>query len=356
MTRRTRTAVRRSSADLGAIAVSVAVAVLSAAAVAAAEAEQRSGTAQQAVGVSRPTKGSLPRTPFGQPDLQGVWSFSTLTPLERPAELAGKEFLTEKEAAAFAAAKTRALDHDTPEGAENACKGTGNYNEVWYERGSTVVKTRRTSLIVDPPDGKIPPLTAEGMKRRATLAAARAARGPADSWEDLDVNDRCLVGFNAGPPMMPSGYNNNVQLFQTPDYFVILTEMVHDARIVPLDGRPHTSPNVRQWAGISRGHWDGDTMVVETINFSEKNAFRGAGPRMRLIERFTRTGADTLMYEVTVDDPETFTKPWTFQVPMSPVDGKIYEYACHEGNYGLAGILAGARADERRATESGTRR
>jgi hypothetical protein len=288
--------------------------------------------------------------------MQGVWSFSSLTPLERPAELAGKAFLTEKEAAAFADAKNRALDHDTPEGAEVACKGTGNYNEVWYERGSTVVKTRRTSLIVDPPDGKIPPLTAQGMKRHAALAAARAARGPADSWEDLDVNDRCIIGFNAGPPMMPSGYNNNVQLFQTPDYFVILTEMVHDARIVPLDGRPHNSPNVRQWAGISRGHWEGDTMVVETINFNDRNAFRGAGPRMRLIERFTRTAADTLMYEVTVDDPETFTRPWTFQVPMSPTNGRIYEYACHEGNYGLAGILAGARADERKAMTSGSQR
>jgi hypothetical protein len=288
--------------------------------------------------------------------MQGVWSFAVLTPLERPAELAGKEFITEKEAAAFAAAKSRALDHDTKEGAEWACKGTGNYNEFWYERGNSVVKTRRTSLIVNPPDGKIPPLTAEGIRRRDALAAERAARGPADSWEDLDIGDRCLVGFNAGPPMMPSPYNNNVQLFQTPNHFVILNEMVHDARIVPLDGRPHHSANVRQWAGVSRGHWEGDTMVVETINFNEKNTFRGAGPHMRLIERFTRTDADTLMYEVTVDDPETFTKPWTFQVPMSPAIGRIYEYACHEGNYGLAGILAGARADERRAAESGAPR
>jgi len=350
MTRQAHTTMRRSAAYLGVVAVSVAVAVLSVAAA------QRLETAQRGPGVSAPVKGSVPRTSFGQPDLQGVWSFSTLTPLERPAELAGKEFLTEKEAAGFAEAKNRALDHDTAEGAEHACKGTGNYNEVWYERGSTVVKTRRTSLIVDPSDGKIPPMTAAGLKRSDALAAARAARGPADSWEDLDINDRCLVGFNAGPPMMPSPYNNNVQLFQAPDYFVILNEMVHDARIVPLDGRPHGSPHIRQWMGDSRGRWEGDTMVVETTNFNEKNSFRGSGPRMRLIERFTRTAADTLMYEVTVDDLETFTKPWTFQLPMSPSNGQIYEYACHEGNYGLANILAGARADERKAAESGTRR
>jgi hypothetical protein len=324
-------------------------------AVLSALAEQRSGPAQHAAEPNR-TKDSLPRTAFGQPDMQGVWSFSTLTPLERPAQLAGKEFVTEKEAAALAAASNHALDHDTPEGAEHACKGTGNYNEFWYERGSTLVKTRRTSLILDPRDGKIPPLTPQGMKRRDALAAARAAHGPADSWEDLDTNDRCLVGFNAGPPMMPSPYNNNVQLFQTPDHFVIFNEMVHDARIVPLDGRSPTSPNVRQWAGVSRGHWEGDTMVVETINFNEQNTFRGAGPHMRLIERFTRTAVDTLMYDVTVDDPETFTKPWTFQVPMSPARGHIYEYACHEGNYGLANILAGARADERRAAGPVTQR
>jgi hypothetical protein len=209
---------------------------------------------------------------------------------------------------------------------------------------------------VDPPDGRIPSLTADGIKRRDARAAMRATRGPADSWEDLDVNDRCLVGFNAGPPMMPSPYNNNVQLFQTPDYFVILNEMVHDARIVPLDGRPDNSPNVRQWAGVSRGHWEGDTMVVETINFADKNTFRDGGPRMRLIERFTRTDTDTLLYDVTVDDPDTFTRPWTFQIPMSPVKAHIYEYACHEGNHGLVGILAGARAAERQAGESGTER
>ena len=155
---------------------------------------------------------------------------------------------------------------------------------------------------------------------------------------------------------MPSPYNNNVQLFQTPDYFVILNEMVHDARIVPLDGRPHNTSRIRGWVGDSRGHWEGDTMVVETVNFNENNSFRGAGPQLRLIERFTRVDAETLLYEVTVDDPATFTKPWTLQIPMTPTKGHIYEYACHEGNYGLAGILAGARAEERKTAESGPRR
>ena len=275
-----------------------------------------------------------------------------LTPLERPDELAGKEVLTEKEAVTYQEAINRALDHDTVEGAEHSCKGTGNYNEFWYDRGKAVAKTRRTSLIVDPPNGKIPQLTAEGEKRMEARAAARRTRGPADSWEDLGVGTRCVVGFNAGPPMMPSPYNNNVQLFQTADHFVIFNEMVHDARIVPLDGRPHNTARIRGWAGDSRGHWEGDTMVVETVNFNENNTFRGAGPHLRLIERFTRVDAETLLYEVTVDDPATFTKPWTLQVPMTPVRGRLYEYACHEGNYGLPGILAGARADERKAAEA----
>jgi hypothetical protein len=308
--------------------------------------------AQRAAAARSPaTPGQVPRTVDGHPDLQGVWSFASLTPLERPDELAGKTVLTEKEAIDYGQTLVRALDHDTPDGAERLCKGTGNYNEFWYDRGA-LIKTRRTSLIVDPSNGKIPPLTAEGEKRRDLRAAARRARGPADSWEDRSLGERCIVGFNAGPPMMPGAYNNNVQLFQTSDSFVILNEMVHDARIVPLNGRPHNSSRVRQWAGDSRGHWEGDAMVVETVNFDERNTFRGASPQLRLIERFTRVDAGTVLYEFTVDDPMTFTKPWTVQVPMSPVKGQLYEYACHEGNYGLLGILAGTRAEEKKAAEA----
>lgn len=294
-------------------------------------------------------KKGVPRLPFGQPDMQGVWSFAMLTPLERPDELKGKEVLTEKEAVEYQNVLLKAFDHDTAEGAERACKGTGNYNEFWYDRGSTVAKTRRTSLIVDPPDGKIPALTPDGERRRREREAYRASRGPADSWTDRGVGERCIVGFNAGPPMMPSAYNNNVQIFQTKDQFVLFNEMVHDSRIVPLDGRPHNSPRIRAWAGDSRGRWDGDTMVVETTNFHPENTYRGSGPKLRLTERFTRISTDTLIYEVTVNDPDTFTKPWTLQIPMSPGDGRLYEYACHEGNYGLFGILSGHRAQEAKA-------
>ena len=301
---------------------------------------------------SAPTGSSrVKRLPFGQPDFRGVWSFAMLTPLERPEELKDKEVLTEAEAIQYQDAITKALDHDTPEGAERVCKGTGNYNEFWYDRGNSVAKTRRTSLIIDPPDGKIPPLTAQGQRRAQERAAYRASRGPADSWTDRGLGERCMIGFNSGPPMMPAAYNNNMQVFQTKDTFVILNEMVHDARIIPLDGRPHSSAKIRGWAGDSRGRWDGDTMVIETVNFREENRFRGAGPNLKLVEKLSRVGTDTLLYEVTVNDPETFTKPWTLQIPMSPGDGRLYEYACHEHNYGLTGILAGHRAEEKRATE-----
>jgi hypothetical protein len=285
---------------------------------------------------------SVPPTSFGRPDLQGIWSFAALTPLERPDEFPSKAVLTDKEAAEYEQILLKRLDHDTPEGAESDCKGTGTHNEFWYDRGS-VVKTRRSSLIVDPPDGKLPPLTAEGQKRRE-LRAARPRR--ADSWEDRGLVERCLIGFNAGPPMMPLAYNNNVQLFQTADTVVILTEMIHDARVVPLDGRAHLNPAVRQWLGSSRGRWEGDTLVVETRNFTSKTAFRGTGENLRLVERFTRRSADMLLYEFTVDDPSTFTRPWTAQIPMTRISGPLYEFACHEGNYGLANILAGARAEE----------
>jgi hypothetical protein len=288
----------------------------------------------------------LPRTAFGQPDLQGVWSFATLTPLERPAEFANKEVLNEKEAVEYAKFLVNHFDHDTQEGAERVCKGTGNYNEFWYDRGQSVVKTRRTSLIVDPPDGRIPPMTPEGKKRNDALEAARRARGPADSWEDRGLPERCIIGFNSGPPMMPAAYNNNMQLFQTPTHVTIFNEMVHDARIVPLDSRPALGPAIRQWAGSSRGRWDGQTLVVETTNFNDKTRFRGTSDRLRLVERFTRINQDTLLYEFTIDDPATYTRPWTAQVPMAKSSDKLYEYACHEANYGLAGILSGARYEE----------
>ena len=294
----------------------------------------------------------LPRTPWGAPDLQGVWDFRTLTPMERPAELE-QDIYTAEEAAQFEAqrlAEIAALDEEEP------ADVVGNYNQFWFDRGTTVVETNRTSLVTDPPDGRIPALTAAAERRQAAEARAREGVGrhtptPGGFVEDLGANGlqvRCLMGFNAGPPMEPRAYNNNLQIFQTEDHVVLLTEMVHDARVVPLDGRPHLPADLRQWAGSSRAQWDGDTLVVETTNFLRETSFaRGASTRnLQLVERFARVTPDTLMYEATVNDPTVWTRPWTYAVPMARNPDPLYEYACHEGNYGLYNILAGALADQ----------
>ena len=290
-------------------------------------------------------------TPWGQPDLQGVWDFRTITPMERPEELAGKEFLSNEEAAEL---EERRRTEDAARDDEEPDDIVGNYNTFWFDRGDSVIGTRRTALVVDPPSGRIPPLTSEAERKQATQAAAREGTGPHEptpgGWvEDLGPNGlqvRCITGFNSGPPMAPSAYNNNVQLFQTPDYVVILNEMNHNARIVPLDGREHVG--LRQWTGDSRGYWDGDSLVVETVNFLRETSFMrgGSGPALQLEERFTRISAETLVYEVTVNDPATWTRPWTYRVPMTRNPEPMYEYACHEGNYAMAVILAGARAEE----------
>jgi len=208
---------------------------------------------------------------------------------------------------------------------------------------------------VDPPDGRLPAWTPEGQKEADLRAAAerndQLGHPAADSWEDRPLQERCLVGLNAGPPMVPGAYNNDVQLLQTPGYVVILNEMVHSARIVPLDGRPHGS--IRQWRGDSVGHWEGNTLVVDTINFKRETSLPGSSANTHLIERFTRTDANTLLYEFTVDDPTMWTRPWTAVVPMTKSDDPIYEYACHEGNYAMSGILAGARAADKAAAEAG---
>jgi hypothetical protein len=218
----------------------------------------------------------------------------------------------------------------------------------WLDYGKTVIKTRRTSLIVDPPDGRIPPQTLEAQQRLAAQRAAARSHGPADSYENRNLFERCLTrGVPEG--MLPGPYNNNVQLLQTPGYVVIFTEMIHDARIVPLDGRPHDPPAIRRWLGDSRGRWEGNTLVVDTANFTDKTAFRGSTATLHVVERFTRLDEDTLEYRFTVEDPSTWTKPWTVAYPMVRTAGPIYEYACHEGNYGLMGILSGARAEEQLA-------
>jgi hypothetical protein len=300
-----------------------------------------------------------PRTPDGQPDLQGVWDYRTITPLERPIALGAKQFFTDEEAANFEKEENRRQNRDLIDpvkgGAQYPPGGVVPYNEFWYDRGNTITGSRRTSLIVDPRDGRLPPRTPEGQRRAdARVAAQRAdqlGRPQADSYEDRPLPERCILGFNSGPPMTPGAYNNNVQLFQHAGYVVILNEMVHDARLVPLDGRPHG--NIRQWLGDSRGHWEGDTLVVDTTNFYRGTSLAGSSANMHLVERFTRVDADTLLYEFTVDDPSTWTKPWTAQVPMKKSQDQIYEYACHEGNYAMLNMLTGARAQEKAAEEAG---
>ena len=291
------------------------------------------------------TKYTPPRTADGQPDLQGIWNNATVTPLERPAELAGKAFFTPAEAAAYEkqVVERSNVDIRRPDIDTDVALA---YNEAWWDRGTKVVKTLRTSLIVDPPDGKIPPLTPAGQERAAALAAQRRDH-PADGPESRALTERCILWPTAGPPMLPSFYNDNYQIFQSRDSVAIVVEMVHDVRIIPLDSRPHLPSGVRQWMGDPRGHWEGNTLVVDTVNFTGKTRFRGASENLHLTERFTRTDADTILYEFTVDDPATFTRPWTGAVTMNESQGPLYEYACHEGNYGMTGILAGARAQEK---------
>jgi hypothetical protein len=302
----------------------------------------------------------VPRTPDGHPDLSGVWDYRTITPLERPKELGNKAFFTAEEAAQYEKQENQRQNRDLidPEqgGLQYPAGGVIPYNEFWYDRGDKVAGTRRTSLIIDPPDGRLPPWTPEGQK----LADERAAQArndqlghpKADSWEDRPLQERCLMGLNAGPPMTPDAYNNDFQLFQTPGNIVILNEMVHSARIIRLD-QPHG--DIRQWKGDPIGHWEGDTLVVDTINFKRETSLKGSSANMHLIERFTRVDANSLLYEFTVDDPTMWIRPWTALIPMTRSDQPVYEYACHEGNYAMAGILAGARAAEKSAKETDQR-
>ncbi len=301
-----------------------------------------------------------PRLADGRPDLQGVWDFGTVTPFERPARFGDRETLTEEEASAVeagAAAFQQFVDAPPPDGS------VGAYNAFWLDFGTRVGDDRRTSLIVDPPDGQLPS-TVSGSERQAGSLDAdlpgerpvrmRSAGIGADGPEDRGLSERCIVGFNAGPPMMPSAYNNNMQLFQTSGYVVILNEMVHDARVIPIDGGPHLPEHLRQWAGDSRGRWEDDTLVIESRNFSDKTSSfdpsaltaLGTGMTLRLTERLTRVSETTLLYEYTVDDPATFTRPFTVALPMRRAEVPIFEYACHEGNYAVPNLLAGARATE----------
>jgi hypothetical protein len=292
---------------------------------------------------------TAPRTPDGQPDLQGLWTNATITPFERPKELAGKQFFTEQEASEYEKHVQQTSNRDQ-RGATAEADVAGAYNDFWFDRGTKVVPTRRTSLVMDPPDGKVPALTPEAQK--AAAARTEISRRPPAGPEDMGLPERCILWPTAGPPMLPSGYNNNYQILQTPGYVVILIEMIHDVRIIPLDGRPHLPGNVRQWMGDSRGHWEGDTLVVDTTNFTGKTHYRGADRNLHLVERFTRIDPSTILYKFTVDDPTAFTTSWSGEAPMTKTPGPIYEYACHEGNYAMEGTLKGARAEEKAAEQA----
>jgi hypothetical protein len=306
---------------------------------------------------------TTPRTADGQPDLQGVWSNNNATPLERPKELEGRAFLTEQEVAALKKKAAELFDNGnsdaafgdtvfesvlanvkgTKSGFKSTDGGTGDYSSVW-----TVARDwdNRTSLITDPPDGRLPPMTPEAeQKQRAAFAKTR---GRPSGPEDRSLSERCIT---YGSPQLTAGYQSYYQIVQTAGSVVIMTEMIHDARIIPLDGpldvRPHLPANMQTWLGDARGHWEGDTLVVDTTNF-KPGVFRNVSTdKLHVVERFTRTGPDTLQWQLTVDDPGAWTKPWTAMIPLRPSKKAVFEYACHEGNYGLESILAGARREDR---------
>ena len=289
------------------------------------------------------------RTPWGAPDLQGVWTGSTMTPLERRPEHAGKDVLTEEEAAALErrADESRFVEREPSDG------DPGTYNQIWFDPGTRIVSDRRTALITAPSDGQVPYTSA--MAERERLQVAYRVNGQRDSWVDVDTGERCMTD---GVPMFWLGYNPNHQIVQTPDHVVILHEMFRDRRIIPITDQPHAS--VRQWNGDIRGHWDGDTLVVESTHFVDGTSDRWAATwrmptqTMHLVERFTRSDRDTLQYEFTLTDPAKFTEPWSVRIPLTTnqasrgvTEGPLYEYACHEGNYSLMNVLSGARAEER---------
>lgn len=294
------------------------------------------------------------RTADGQPDLQGYWTNTTYTPLERPKDVT-KAFFTREEAAEVEKRAAAAESEQTEPG--TIADVHYDFTQFQLDRNQNArASNLRTSLIVDPPDGRLPPLTAEGQKRAAERAEEAKRVGRWDSAQSNQLDDRCVIFAGAGPPMLPQSYNGNYQILQAPGYVMILFEMAHDVRIIPLDGRPHLSPTVRQWMGDSRGRWEGETLVVETTNFNGKNPLNGSSEKMRVTERFTRVGADTIQYKFTIDDASTWTKPWSAELPLQKTVGPIFEHACHEGNYGLYNTLAGARLEEKKAAEEAARK
>jgi hypothetical protein len=306
---------------------------------------------QTAAAARRPA--AIPRLADGKPDMQGYWTNQTFTPLERPAQFKDKPTFTAEEAAAWA---KRGLDniHDQPRGAEVTSDAEIHYDDaIWMLEGYPKGAMLRTSIIIDPADGRIPPMNAEGQKRAQERAAARKRVGQFDNAQARSLSERCIYWAHEGPPILPTGYNSNLQIVQAPQTFVVIPEMMPVARIVPLDGRPKVGSAIRGYRGDSRGWWEGDTMVIETTNYSEKTAWRGASENMKVTERFTMISPTTIRYQFTVEDPATWTRPWSGEYEMTRIEGPLFEYACHEGNYGLPTILRGARLAEATAAKSG---
>jgi len=332
----------RSFASMGTAAILVAAVLLSSRFVTA----QAPPTARK---TGQPTKAYIaPRTLDGQPDLQGYWSNSTYTPLQRPNNVT-KQFFTKEEAEENLRRAAAAESEQTEPGTIPDVHY--DFTQFGLDRSqSALALDLRTSLIVDPPDGKLPPLSPEGQRRAAERAEARKKiGGPFDAAQNQSLSVRCINMDRDGPPMLAGAYNNNYEIVQSPGYVLILVEMLHDVRVIPLDKRPPLPENIRQVTGSSRGRWEGETLVVETTNFTNRTTFQGSSEKMHLVERFTRVADDAIRYQFTVEDPATWTRPWSAEVPWKKTVGPIFEHACHEGNYGLANTLAGARAEEKRA-------
>ena len=336
--------------SLGAAALMLALTFVLLAPSAAAGQVVKSGAKALSVAALPAKPWTVSKTPDGQPDLQGYWTSNTYTPLERPNGVT-KELFTKEE---FLEVAKKAAEREE----EQTTPGTiadvhYDFTQFGLDKSQTeITPNLRTSMIVDPPNGKIPPVTPEGQKRAADRAAERRKQGAQyDQVQNIPIGSRCVY-MNAGPPILPGGYNSTYQIVQGPGYVMILTEMLHEVRVIPLDGRPHPPQSVRSWLGDSRGRWEGNTLVVETTNFNDKTAFRGASENMKVVERFTRTGDETIRYEFTVEDPATWATPWKAELPFVQINGPIFEHACNEGNYGVRNTLAGVRAEEKRAAEA----
>jgi hypothetical protein len=344
---------RRFLASLGVTALMIALTIVLLAPVSAAGQAQRAAAAAGKTAAAAKAW-TVPKTPDGQPDLQGYWTNNSYTPLERPNGVT-KEFYTKEEAAEAAKRSAEREGEQTVPG--TTADVHYDFTQFGLDRSQTrLTDNLRTSIIVEPANGKLPPVTAEGQKRAAERAAERKKQGAQyDKVQNIVLGSRCVFS-NPGPPMLPPGYNPAYQIVQSPGYVTILVEMLHEVRVIPLDGRPHAPSTVRSWLGDSRGRWEGDTLVVETTNFNDQVAFRGASENMTIIERFTRVSDDQIRYEFTVHDPSTWELPWRGEMPFVKINGPIFEHACHEGNYGIANTLAAVRLEEKKAAEEAAKK